>query len=159
MHHTLSLLLLPSHTLVLPQRRVPVTEGSPPRTSPMWVLPTGCSPSGTDCSSVGPTQGHKVTSGACSSAGFLWGHSLLQASNCSSVRSSTVCMWISAPPWTYRGTACLTMLFSTGCSRISALAPGAPPLPPSPVTSVSAELFPSHRLIPLLLCRWFFFPS
>jgi len=49
----------------------------------------------------------------------------------------------------YRGTACLTMVFSMGCRGISALAPGAPSAPPSSLTLVSAELFLSHHLAPL----------
>ena len=101
----------------------------------------GCSPSGTGCSSVGPPQGHKpcqqtcssmvsslhgpqVLAGACSSTGSPQGHSLLQASTCSSVGSSTGCRWRSAPPWTTmgcRGTACLTMVCSTGCRGKSLL--------------------------------------
>jgi len=67
------------------------------RTTPVWVLSTERSPSGTGCSSVGPPVPHRVTSpvskpapawyplstgpqvlpGACSSVGSLWGHSLL----------------------------------------------------------------------------------
>jgi len=83
------------------------------------------------------------------------GHSLPWASTCSSVRSSMGCKWISAPLWTSidcRRTACLTMVFSTGCRGISAPAPGAPPPPPSALTLVSAEWF--HILLlfsPLLL--------
>ena len=52
-----------------------------------------------------------------------------------------------------RGTACLTMVFTTGCRGISALAPGAPPPPPSSLTLVSAELFLSHLLTPLCSCN------
>ena len=154
------------------------------RTAPAWVPSTGCSPSGADCSSVGPPRGHKscqqtcfgvgsslhgatgpqVLPGACSSAGFPQGHSLLRASTCSGVGSSTGCRWISAPPWTSmgcRGTACLTMVFTMGCRGISALVPGAPPPPPSSPTSVSAELFLSHILTPLsrLLLHSSVFPS
>ena len=76
----------------------------------------------------------QVLPGACSSAGFPRGHSLLQAPTCSGVGSSPGCRWISAPPWTSlgcRGTACLTMVFPTGCRGISAPTPGAPPPPPS----------------------------
>ncbi|KAK4825359.1 hypothetical protein QYF61_026878 [Mycteria americana] len=72
------------HTLPLLQRGVPAMGDSPPRTSPTWVLPTGCSssptapawvpfmgcsPSGTDCSSVGPPWGHKSCQQTCSSMG------------------------------------------------------------------------------------------
>jgi len=123
-------------------------------------LPTGCSPSGTGCSS----SDHRVTSpdsksapawaplstgpqvlpGACSSEGFPRDHSLLQASTCSSVGSSTGCRWISAPPWTSmgcRGRSCLTMVFTMGCRGTSGLVPGAGPPPPSSRTLASAELF------------------
>ena len=66
---------------------------------------------------------------------------------------STGCRWISAPLWTsmgWRGTACITMVFSMGCrGKVSALASWAPPLPPSSLTLVSAELFLSHSLTPL----------
>jgi len=33
------------------------SQGRAPHTAPAWVLPTGCSPSGTGCSSVGPSHG------------------------------------------------------------------------------------------------------
>jgi len=122
------------------------------RTAQVWVDSTGCSPSGTGCSSIGPPRGRKscqetcssvgsslsmgpqVLPGGCSSAGSPAGHSLLRASICSGVGFSMGCRWISAAPWTsmgYRGTTCLTMIFSTGCKGISAPVPGAPPSPPS----------------------------
>jgi len=73
------------------------------QTAPAWVLPMGCSPSGTGCSSMGAP----------------WGHSLLQASTCSRVESLPQAVgWISAPLWTSmdcRGTTCLTMVFTTIC--------------------------------------------
>ena len=64
--------------------------------APAWVLPTGCSPSGTGCSSLGPhgvtspaskpaparaplSTGPQVLAGACSSSGIPQGHSLLWA--------------------------------------------------------------------------------
>ena len=63
------------------------------------------------------------------------------------------CRSRSAPLWTYmdcRQTACLTMVFITGCKvKISALAPGASPLPLSSLILVSARLFLSHILTPL----------
>ncbi|KAK4828209.1 hypothetical protein QYF61_024643 [Mycteria americana] len=37
--------------------------------APAWVPSMGCSPSGTDCSSVGPPQGHKSCQQTCSSVG------------------------------------------------------------------------------------------
>ena len=69
---TLSLPLRPPDALALLQRGVPPTGDSPPPTAPAWVLPRGCSPSGTGCSSVGPPQGHKSCQQSCSSAGFPW---------------------------------------------------------------------------------------
>jgi len=61
--------------------------------------------------------------------------------------------WISSPPWPSmdcRGTACLIMVFIMNCrGKLSTLAPGARPLPPSSLTLVSAELFLSHSLTPL----------
>ena len=46
-HHTLSLPLLPPHALPLLQCGVPPMGDSSSQTSPMWVLPTGCSSSWT----------------------------------------------------------------------------------------------------------------
>jgi len=102
----------------------------------LWsgVPPIECSPSGTDCSSVGPPRGHKscskpvpvwaplsmglqVLPEAFSSTGSPQGHSLLCASPCSGVGSFMGCRWRSAPLCTSmgcRGTACLTMVFING---------------------------------------------
>ena len=69
--------------------------------------------------------------------GFPRGHSLLWAPTCSSVGSSPGCRWRSAPLWTSlgcRGTACLTMVFPTGCRGTYATAPGSSPPPPSSLT-------------------------
>ena len=61
--------------------------------------------------------------------------------------------WISDPSWTSMGcrwTTCLTMDFITSCKgRLSAPVSRAPPLPPSSLSLVSAELLLSHRLTPL----------
>ena len=76
------------------------------------------------------SMGPQVLPGACSSLGSPQGHSLLWASTCAGVGSSTGCRRISATPLPSmgcRGTACLTMVFTTGCRGISALVPGAPP--------------------------------
>jgi len=127
------------------------------QTAPVWVPSTGCSPSGTGCSSEGPPQDHKPCQQTCSSMGFsLLGfpgpvRSLLQcrlamgsqltsgihllqhgvSSTCSSMGSSTGYRWISAPLWTSmdcKGTTCLTMVFIIGCKgKISALVSQAPP--------------------------------
>jgi len=62
--------------------------------------------------------------------------------------------WIFAQLWTSvgcRGTACLTVVFTTGCRGISAAAPGAPPSPPSSLTLVSAEFFLTYSHCSLLL--------
>ena len=166
------------HILALFQHGVSPMGDSSPQTSSMWVLPTGCSssktspawvasmgcsPLGTDCSSVCPPRGHKPCQQTCSSAGSPRDHSLLWASTCSGMWSSPGYRRISAPLWTSMdcmGTACLTMVFITGCrGKISALKPGAPPPPPSSLTLVSAELFLPHCLTPLsylLFCSSFF---
>jgi len=119
----------------------------------------GCSPSGTGCFSVGPhgvtspaskpatawaplSMGPQVLAGAYSSAGFPQGHSLLRVSICCGTGSSVGCRWINAPPWISKGcreTACLTMVFFTGCRRISTPVPGALLPSPSSLTLVSAE--------------------
>jgi len=164
---SLSLPLFPPHTLPLLQCGVPSTGDSSSQTAPAWVLPTGCSPSGTGCSSVGPPRGHKpcqqtcsgagsslstgpqALPGACSSAGSPRGHSPIWAPTCSGVGSSRGCGWRSAPPRASlgcRGTACLTTGCSTGCCRgTSAPAPGAPPPPPSLIL-MFVDLFLSHHV-------------
>jgi len=105
------------------------------------------------------STGPQVLEGSCSSAGSPWVHSLFWASTCSGVGSlPRGCRWISAPPGTsmdLRGTACLTMVFSTGCRGTSALAPGAPPHPPSCLTVVSAEF--AHPAPAAKLRRFFSF--
>jgi len=141
------------------------------QTAPAWVLPVGCSPSGTGCSSVGPSRGHKPSQQVCSGMGsslhrsIVPGRSLLQRGLptgsqlpsdipllCRGV-PSTGCRWISAPLWASmdcRGTTCLTMVFITSCKgRLSAPVSQEPPPPPSSLTLVSAELFFSHHLTPL----------
>jgi len=144
---------------------VPLTGNSSPQTAPALVPSVGCSPSGIGCSSVGPPQGHKSCQQTCSSMGCSLpvstgpGRSPLQrglsTGSCKHPCALARCPQRAAcgcvPPWTsmgYRGTACLTMVFSTGCKGISAPVPGAPPPPPS-LTLVSAELFLSHFLTPL----------
>jgi len=137
----------------------------------VWVPPTGCSPSGTGCSSVGP---HRVTSsaskpapvwaslstdpqvlaGACCSTVSPWGHSFLQASDCSGVGTFP---WATGGyvlhhelPWTTGGQPAFPMVFITSCKgRVHAPTFQAPPPPPSSLILVSAELFLSHRLTPL----------
>ena len=121
-------------------------------TVPACVLPMGCSPSGTGCSSMGPPQGHKPWQQTCSGMGFSFhgstgpGRILLQHGLPTGSQPpsgihllwcgvpSTGYKWISAPPWTSmgcRGTTCFTMVFMKNCKgRLSALTSRAP-LPPS----------------------------
>lgn len=69
--------------------------------------------------------------------------------------------WISPPPRTsmgYRETICIAMAFTTGCRRIFAPVPGAPPFLPSSLIMVSEGLFYSHTLTPLSAVAGFFLP-
>jgi len=83
-HHALSLSLLPPQAIALLQHRVPPTGYSPSVSSPTrllamvcsssrttlaWVLSMRQSPSGTDCSNVGPPWGHKSCQKTCSGMG------------------------------------------------------------------------------------------
>ena len=123
--------------------------------APAWVPHGVTSPASKPALAWAPlSTGPQVLPGACSmlEQGLPWGHSLLRASTCSSVGSSTGFRWVSAPLWTSMGygrTACLTTVFFTGCRGISALAPGATPPPALSLTLVSADLFLSHVLPPL----------
>jgi len=153
--------------------QVLLTGCSSSQTAPAWALPTGCSPSGTGCSSVGPhrvtspaskpapawaplSTGPQVLAGACSSIGFPQGHNLLHTH-------------LPSPPWISMGctgTACLTMVFSTVCKGISALAPGAPPCPLSSLTfilhvhmAVSVTYSYSSLLVAIVVMQGFFSPS
>jgi len=106
------------------------------QTAPAWVPSTGCSPSGTGCSSVGPPRGHTSCQQTSSGMGSSLhgstgpGRSLLQhglslesqpPSGIHLLRRgipSTGYRWRSAPPWTSmdcRGTACLTIVFIMNC--------------------------------------------
>jgi len=111
------------------------------------------------CSSV--SMGPQVLPGACSRVGLPTGSEPpLGISTCSSVGPSTACRWLSAQLWTVvgcRGTACLTLVFTTGCRGISALVPGAMPPPLSSLTLLSPELFVSHVVTPSFSCRLFLF--
>ncbi|KAK4825641.1 hypothetical protein QYF61_001426, partial [Mycteria americana] len=131
----------PSH------RRQSSTNFSNEQAAPAWVSNGVTSPASKPAPAwASLSMGSRVLPGACSIAGFPRGHSLFQASTCSSMEFSTCCNWIPPPPWTSmgcRGTACLTMVFTMGCRGISALVPGAPPPPPSSLTSyVIAEVLP-----------------
>ena len=135
---------------------VPLMGDSSSQATSMWVLPTGCSPSGTGCSNMVPPWGSPILPENLLQHGLLSLHGswqdpapawacLLQASTCSGIGSSLGCRWISARPWTSmdcRGTACLIMVFITGCrGKLSSLASGAPPSPLSSLTLVSAGCF------------------
>jgi len=98
--------------------------------APVWVPHGVASPASKAAPAWAPlSTGPQVLAGACSSEGFPQDHSLFRASTCSGVGSSTGCRW----------TTCLTMVFTTSCWGISALALGAPPPPPSSLNLVSAE--------------------
>ena len=135
-HHMLSLLLLPPHTLPLLQSRVHPTGDILPWNSPAWVLLMGCSSS--------QTVPAWVLSTGCSPSGADWptGSQVLPAnllqcgpqpcavtSTCSCMGSSTGCRWISAPLWTSmgcRGTAYLPLphrplCLQSCCSHIFSL--------------------------------------
>ena len=128
-----------------------------------------CSPSRTGCSSVGPPWGHKSFQETCSSMGSSLHRSAgpcqepaaaqtshgvtasSQASTCSSVGllcglQVDLCIHGSSIHG-LQGHSCFTMVCTMGCRGIPAPAPGAPPVPPSALTLVSAELFLSHILI------------
>jgi len=138
------------------------------RTAPVWVPSTGCSPSGTGCSSMGPPWHHKPCQQTFSSRGSSLhgsagpGRSLLQRglSMGSQLPSgihllqhgvpSMGCRWRSAPPCTSmgcRGTTCLTMVLITSCKgKLSVLVSRAPPSPltqsqSSLLTATSLQLF------------------
>lgn len=103
-HHTVVLLQLPPRKNSFPCSSVFSTGESPPCTPPVWFVlmgyyrvPPRCHLSGTDCSNMGPLEGHRSCQKSFSSVRFPEVHNLLWVSPCSSVRSSLGCMWISAP--------------------------------------------------------------
>lgn len=128
--------------------------------SPGWVPRVSTGPARTSAPEWAPLHGDIVLPGPCSRGGFPWGHIFLNhTSTCCGFGSSTG--WISALPRTFigcRGTTSRTMVFITGCRNISALVPGAAPLPPSSLTFLTAELFLSQNhtpLFPLILHNCF----
>jgi len=149
-------LLRPPHTLPLPQR------GS---------LPTGCSLSGTGCSSVGPPWGHKLCQQTCSGVGSSL-HGFAGPARSLPQRGlptgsqlplgihllrhgvpSTGYRWISAPLQTSkdcRETTASPQSSSQVAREGSLLRHLKHLLPPtSSLTLMSAKLFLSHRLTPL----------
>jgi len=143
-------------------------------TAPAWVRSTGCSPSGTKCSSVGPPQGHKPCQqtyssmdssvhGSTGPAKKLRKHKLSTESHLPaehihllSVGSSMGCRWICASLRTSmvcRGTIYLTTFFSTSCRGTSTLEPEAPPPPPSSLTLSFAQFFLLCILTPFSCCK------
>lgn len=130
------------------------SDSSSSQNAPAWVSSMVCSPSGTDsCSPHGqflPSNllQHRLLSQLfllrdSSSMGFPQAHSLLQASSCSNMRSSTGCRWISAQ----------LPHHLMVCRGISVPAPGSAPAPPSSLTLLYAELFLSRILTPISSCN------
>ena len=121
------------------------------QTAPAWDPPRGHKSCQQTCPGVGSPL-HRSTGPARNllQCGLPTGHSLLQV-------PPPAPAW--GPPWAAggistpphpssmgcRGTACLTMAFTTGCRGISALVSGAPPPPPSALTLVSAEFLTSSH--------------
>lgn len=96
--------------------------------------------------------GHKSCPQTCSSMGFSWAHSLLQASTCS-ISILVVDLSIPVP------SLCSGLCCPGGCRGISVPVPGAPPAPPA-LTWLSAGLFLSHiSLLSLAAAAQGFFPS
>ena len=128
--------------------------------APAWVPHGVTSPASKLAPAWAPLPtGPRILPETCSSMDSPQGHSLLWTSTCSGVGPHPGCRWRSAPPWTSmgcRGTACLTVIFITGCRGVSAVAAGAPPPPPSSLTLVSAELFLTRIVTPSSHCRFFF---
>lgn len=109
------------------------------QTAPAWVFHGVISPASKSVPAWTPlSTGPQVLPGAWSSAGFPLGQSLLHASICSSLVTQGF-RGISALPWTSMGSrvrAYHTMVFFTSCRGLSALAPGTPAPPTSPLTWV-----------------------
>jgi len=85
--------------------------------APAWVPHGVTSPASKPAAAWAPrSTGPQVLPGASSIMGSPQGHSILQASTCSDVGSSTG----------HGGTACLTMVFIMGYRGTSSPAPGAP---------------------------------
>jgi len=131
------------------------------RTAPAWVLSTGCSPSGTHCSSVGPPQGHRSCQKTCSCMiSASWGNSSCQEpapactlhrvqvmSTCCGVGSSIGCIvniHSGVVLHKLQGTTCSTTVFCRSFRGVSAPVTGAPPASPSPLALGCAGLFLSH---------------
>ena len=132
------------------------------RTAPLWLLSTGCSPSGTYCSSAGhpqatvlarkpdpvcaPLHGPQLP-GDCSSMGSPWAAVPFRASLPALVGSSMGC----------RNIAYMAVVFSMGCKGISAPVPGVPPPPPS-LTGVcrAVSLMFSHSFLTAAVVQPFY---
>ena len=114
---------------------------------PGWVLPTGYNPSGTGCSGMGSPRGH----------------SFLQASPCSGMgllpRATCGDLLHCGPPCAARAQPASPWSALWAAREDSAPVSQTPPLPPSSLTLMSAELFLSHHLAPLswlpFYCRFF----
>lgn len=133
LHHFFLLVLLPhSNTVSLPRDTFLhdlLQHGSLPQatvltqTAPAWVPSIGCSPSGIDCSSMGPPWGHKLCQKTCPSTGSPWGHSLLWATLCFLVlprlqvgpsQTSMGCRGTAATSWSTQQTAGESLLHQLG---------------------------------------------
>jgi len=134
--------------------------------APAWVPHEVTSPASKPAPVWAPlSMGPQVLPGACSNVGFPQGHSFLQASTCSGVESLPQAtgrdLLNRGPPWAARGQPASPWSSSRAAREGSLLRHLEHLLPPpSSLTLVSAELFLSHRLIPLsslLFYRSFFF--
>jgi len=117
------------------------------QTAPAWVLSMRCSPSGTDCSSVGPPWGHKLLQQTCSSEDIPRGHSFLWAHSSAPVRGLQVdiCSAVDLHGLQRDNLPHHDLLHRLhGNFYSGALSPS-----PSLLTLVSAELFLSYILTPV----------
>jgi len=106
----------------------------------------------TNCSSVGPPQGHKSCQQTCSSVGFPRGHSLLQAPPPAHGLQVNICSTVDLHG--LQGDSLPHHGLLHGLQGISVLLPGPPPPPCSLLTLVSAALFLSRVLTPLFHCSF-----
>jgi len=95
----------------------------------------------------------QLLQGACSGVGSPWAAAYFRSHPPAAAWGpSQAAGWISSLVWCsvgYRGTTCITMVYSRGCRGISA-----PPLPSS-LTLVSARLFISHFSFPAAVAQRF----
>jgi len=132
--------------------------GSPMRSQ---VLPANL----LQCGLLSPWVHRSWQEGACSSVGFPQGHSLLQASTCSSVgslpRATGGYLLHRGPPWAAGGATCLIMVFIKSCKGgLSASASRGPP--PRSFTDLNVcrvvSLTSSHSCLSTAASPQIFFP-